>query len=350
MDGMAGGGRLRAELAAVPAKDSVLLRSVRVSLKGSSRRSAALRDGKDASVPPTHALGPLLPVEALAAAQCGFPRLAGQTCSSEIDRAMSLMRTEQTLTAPWFRLGCLKQPPAITSFQNDGGKTLRIGPAMTLTLYSKFRNSAGERVRIGLALKGVNYDYVPVGSGGQIGWDAYAEINPQRLMPALKINETVVPQATAILEYIEEVFPEPRLLPLDPVARAQARGFAQHITSEMHAVDVIRVRRFLHNELEVDESGLAHWQRHWMTKGLTALEQCLSRREKNWTFCFGQTPGWADIHLVPQVRKGLSRFGLDLSPYPLISGIFETCVSLPAFIEASPQNQVDYPKLPTEPT
>ena len=106
---------------------------------------------------------------------------------------------------------------------------------MTLTLYSKYVNSAGERVRIALALKGLEYEYISV---GDIGWDAYEQINPQRLMPTLKLGDRIVPQSTAILEYLEETFPEPPLLPDDPVVRAQARGFAQHIVSEMHAIDV----------------------------------------------------------------------------------------------------------------
>ncbi len=217
---------------------------------------------------------------------------------------------------------------------------------MTLTLYSNYLNSAGERVRIALALKRVDYDYVSV---REIGWAAYEKINPQRLMPALKIGEWIVPQATAILEYLEEMFPEPNLLPNDPVLRARARGFAQHIVSEMHAIDVIRVRRFLHNELRVDQNGVDHWQRHWFAKGFTALEELLARRETSWPYCFGEIPGWADLHLVPQVRKGLSRFNLDLSPYPLIGGVFEACVDLPAFIAASPPQQPDFPGRLIEP-
>ncbi len=218
---------------------------------------------------------------------------------------------------------------------------------MTLTLFSNYMNSAGERVRIALALKGIDYEYISV---GQIGWEAYEKINPQRLMPALKIGEQIIPQATAILEYLEERYPEPALLPGDPVLRAQARGFAQHITSEMHAVDVIRIRRFLSNELKVDKKGIEHWQRHWFAKGFNALEALLQRRQQAWRCCFGDAPGWADLHLVPQVRKGLSRFNVDMTPYPLIAGIFENCVDQPAFIAARPENMPDYPGKLIEPT
>jgi maleylacetoacetate isomerase len=217
---------------------------------------------------------------------------------------------------------------------------------MTLTLYSNYVNSAGERVRIALALKDIDYEYVSV---GDISWEVYERINPQRLMPALKIGDQIVPQATAILEYLEETYPKPALLPADPVLRAQARAFAQHVVSEMHAIDVIRVRRFLHNELGVDQTGIDHWQRHWFAKGFAALETLLVRRPTAWPFCFGDTPGWADLHLTPQVTKGLSRFNVDMSPYPLIDCIHKACVTLPAFIAATPAEQSDYPGRVIEP-
>ncbi len=217
---------------------------------------------------------------------------------------------------------------------------------MTLTLYSNYLNSAGERVRIALALKGIDYDYVSV---GQMGRQVYEKINPQGLMPALKIGNQIVPQATAILEYLEETYPEPPLLPRDPVLRAQARGFAQHVVSEMHAIDVIRVRRVLHHDLGVDQAGIDHWQRHWFATGFTALEELLARRPTAWTYCYGDVPGWADLHLVPQVAKGLSRFDVDMAPYPLIHGVFKGCVNLPAFIAATPAQQPDYPGEVVEP-
>ncbi len=217
---------------------------------------------------------------------------------------------------------------------------------MTLTLYSNYVNSAGERVRIALALKGIEYEYVSV---GEIGWEAYERVNPQRLMPALRIGDQIVPQATAILEYLEETYPEPALLPADPVLRAQARGFAQHVVSEMHAIDVIRVRRFLQGELGVGRDGIEHWQRHWFAKGFSALEELLARRQTAWPCCFGQAPGWADLHLIPQVRKGLTRFNVDMSSFPLINGVFKACVDQPAFIAASPPEQPDYPGQIIEP-
>ncbi|MEM7424382.1 MAG: glutathione S-transferase N-terminal domain-containing protein, partial [Pseudomonadota bacterium] len=162
---------------------------------------------------------------------------------------------------------------------------------MALTLYSNYVNSAGERVRIAMGLKGIEYDYISV---SQIGRAAYKKINPQGLVPALRIDGQIIPQATAILEWLEEAYPAPALLPPDPIVRAQARGFAQAITSEMHAIDVIRVRRFLADELDLDQPRIDRWQHHWFHAGFTALEALLARRQRAWRCCFSDGPGWAD--------------------------------------------------------
>ncbi len=217
---------------------------------------------------------------------------------------------------------------------------------MPLKLYSNFVNSAGERVRIGLALKGVPYEYVSVRT---IGYDAYKKLNPQGLMPALEVDGRIFAQATAILEYLEETFPDRPLLPADPIRRGMARAFGQHITSEMHAIDVIRIRRFLHQDMGVARPEIDLWQRHWFGVGFNTLEQHLREREEPWPFCFGEEPGWADLHLVPQVRKGISRFNVDMGRFPLIAGIFERCRVHPAFIAAEPKNQPDFPGEWTEP-
>ena len=217
---------------------------------------------------------------------------------------------------------------------------------MSLTLYSNYVNSAGERVRIAMALKGIEYSYISV---GQIGRAAYREINPQGLMPALDIDGRIIQQATAILEWLEETHPAPPLLPRDPIVRAQARGFAQHIVSEMHAIDVIRVRQFLKNDLGLVDDAIDSWQHHWFHKGFTALEEQLARRETAWRCCFGDEPGWADLHLAPQVQKGLTRFNVDMGDYPLINGVYKACENHPAFVAARPENQPDWPGKIIEP-
>jgi maleylacetoacetate isomerase len=210
---------------------------------------------------------------------------------------------------------------------------------MKLRLYSNAHNSGGERVRIAMALKRIDYEYLSI---KDLGWDAYRSINPQALLPTLVVGDALLTQSTAILEYLEETHPEPSLLPSDPIVRALARAFAQAIASEMHAIDVGRVRRFLGDELSVSDSDLEQWSAHWMQDGFTALEALLTRRPMQWPYCYGESPGWADLFLVPQVRKGFSRFDLDLSRYPLIAEIYRRCETLPAFLAASPEHQPDY--------
>jgi maleylacetoacetate isomerase/maleylpyruvate isomerase len=205
-------------------------------------------------------------------------------------------------------------------------------------LYTYHRNSAGERVRIALNLKGVAYDYVSAVALG----DRYNELNPQGLMPALQIDGRVIAQSGAILEFIEETWPEPPLLPADPVTRAQARAFSQHIAAEMHAITVVRVRRYLAETMGADAAAIEAWQRHWMTLGLTALEAALAGRDHDWPFAFGETPGWADLHLVPQLSNA-RRFGCDLSAYPGLLAVEARCVTLPAFRDARAENQPDFP-------
>ena len=207
-----------------------------------------------------------------------------------------------------------------------------------LALYTHHRNSAGERVRIALNLKGVPYDYVSAVALG----DRYAQVNPQGLMPALEVDGRIIAQSGAILDYLEETHPDPPLLPADPVTRAQARAFGQHIAAEMHAITVMRVRRYLAETMGADEARIAAWQIHWMTLGLTALEAALAGRARDWPFAFGEAPGWADLHLVPQLRNA-RRFGCDLSSYSRLQAVERLCIDLPAFRDARPENQPDFP-------
>jgi len=208
-----------------------------------------------------------------------------------------------------------------------------------MKLYTYHRNSAGERVRIALNLKGLTYDYVSVPA---LGWDAYRAVNPQGLMPALEVGGRVVAQSTAILEYLEERHPEPRLLPDDPILKAQARAFGQLIAADLHPLNNHRVRVFLTKELNVSEPQVRHWYGHWVAVGLSALEVTLERRPEPWPFCFGQEPGWADLHLVPQMRNA-RRFECDLTAYPHLRAVEARCFELDAFRLARPEHQPDHP-------
>ena len=205
---------------------------------------------------------------------------------------------------------------------------------------SRWQNSAGERVRIALNLKGIAYRYVPVSS---LEPGEYRRLNPQGLLPALEIGGRVVPQSSAILAYVEETYPDPSLLPDDPVLRAEARGFAAHIASEMHSLTVQRVRHFLRDGLGRDEAEVKRWVLHWLALGFAALEETLAQREIQSPFCFGEHPGWADLHLVPQMSNA-RRLGHDLTPYPLLLSVEQRCVALEAFRSARPEAQPDFPK------
>ncbi|WP_454848437.1 maleylacetoacetate isomerase [Rhizobium binxianense] len=208
-----------------------------------------------------------------------------------------------------------------------------------MRLLSRWQNSAGERVRIALNLKGISYIYVPVSS---LDPGEYRRLNPQGLLPALDVGGRIIPQSSAILAYLEETHPERSLLPRDPEIRAQARGFAAHIASEMHSLTVQRVRRFVQDGLEVDEAGVRRWVLHWLQLGFHALEETLAGRENPSAFCFGDEPGWADLHLVPQMSNA-RRLGCDLADYPLLLSVESRCVQLEAFRAARPEAQCDFP-------
>lgn len=208
-----------------------------------------------------------------------------------------------------------------------------------MRLYTRWMNSAGERVRIALNLKNISYEYVPINS---LPEGEYLRINPQGLMPAMEVDGQVFAQSGAILAFIEERFPARTLLPEDSVLRAQARSFGALIAGEMHALTVHRVRGFLESDIGANDAAVEQWMRHWLTLGFGALEQALAARAEAWPYCFGETPGWADLHLIPQMASARRR-DFDLSPYPLLQAIEARCVELDAFARARPEAQPDFP-------
>ena len=212
-----------------------------------------------------------------------------------------------------------------------------------MRLLGYFRSSSSYRCRIALNLKGVAFDNVPVNlrAGAQHAAD-FTGLNPQGLVPALVTDEgAVLHQSLAIVEWLDETRPEPPLLPAAPGARAEVRAFAHAIACEIHPLQNLRVLEYLARELEAGAEQKDAWLAHWIGNGLAACEEMLARRERDTAFCFGDTPGLADICLVPQIYSA-ARFGVDISRLSRINDIHQRCEALPAFAEAHPARQPDY--------
>ena len=211
-----------------------------------------------------------------------------------------------------------------------------------MDFHGYFRSSSSYRCRIAFNLKGVDYTFKSVHlKHGEQHSEAFKALNPQGLLPALVTDEgDVLIQSLAILEWLEETHPEPAMLSADPVTRAQERGFAQVIACEIHPLQNLRVLKYLTGELGLDEGQKDAWLQRWLRDGLVTCEGLLQGRAKT-QFCFGNTPGLADICLVPQVFSA-QRFNIDISDLPRISAVYEACQNLQAFAEAAPQNQPDF--------
>ena len=212
------------------------------------------------------------------------------------------------------------------------------------TLYTYYRSSAAYRVRIALNLKGMPYTAVPVHlvkDGGQHRSAAYRARNPQALVPAFELEDgTVLPQSLAIMEYLDEVQPEPALLPADAIGRARVRALAQAIACDLHPVNNLRVLQYLSQQLGISAEQKDAWYRHWVDTGLQGLEALLADHPSTGRFCHGDTPTLADCCLVPQLYNA-RRFQCPLDAYPTIQRIAAACETLPAFQQAAPEVQPD---------
>lgn len=214
-----------------------------------------------------------------------------------------------------------------------------------LNLYTYFRSSAAYRVRIALNLKSL--DYQPhfihlLKDGGEQHQDAYRELNPQGLIPALVTeDEGTLTQSLAIIEYLDETYPEPALLPASASARAFVRSLALMVCCDIHPLNNLRVHAYLKDELHVNDDARQLWYQHWINEGLSALEKRLNTQEDNSHFCYGDTPTIADLCLIPQLYNA-KRFDCDISSYPTLRKINTNCMELEAFIKAAPENQPDH--------
>ena len=210
-----------------------------------------------------------------------------------------------------------------------------------MRLHGYYRSSASFRVRIALNLKGIAFEQ----QSHHLRRDeqrapAFLALNPQGFVPALEDGGAVLTQSLAIIEYLDEMQPSPPLLPATPLARARVRALAQIVACDIHPIDNLRVLRYLRQPLGHDEATVQAWYNHWIAEGFAAMETMLAASAETGRFCHGDTPGLADICLVPQVVNA-ANFKLDMAPYPTVQRIFDAAMALPAFARALPANQPD---------
>jgi maleylacetoacetate isomerase len=209
-----------------------------------------------------------------------------------------------------------------------------------MKLYNYFRSSASYRVRIALALKGLQYDYMPVHLAKNEQLDpAYTALSSTGLVPLLQDGPHLIHQSLATIEYLEETHPEPPLLPAHPVERARVRGLALDVACEIHPLNNLRVLRYLVRDLKLSEEDKDRWYRHWTEQGLAAVERQLDSPLTG-RFCHGETPTLADVVLVPQIFNA-QRFNCELSHVPKVMQVFEACMLLDAFCSTQPANCPD---------
>lgn len=212
-----------------------------------------------------------------------------------------------------------------------------------MKFYGYFRSSSSYRCRIAFNLKGLDYDFecVHLKRGAQKSPE-FAALNPQKLLPALVTDAgDTITQSLAIVEWLDETYPNPPLLPADITTRARVRAFAQMIACEIHPLQNLRVLQYLGAELNVDADQTSAWLARWLGDGLRACEDVLTQFGTDTDFAFGDTPGLADLCLVPQLFSA-ERFGVDTSALTRLNTIYKNCSALAAFADAHPAKQPDF--------
>lgn len=210
-----------------------------------------------------------------------------------------------------------------------------------MRLHGYWRSSAAYRVRIAVRLKGLaleeSFHSLPKAEQRQ---EAFLALNPQGLVPALQTAQGVITQSTAIIEYLDELYPQPRLLPADPYARAVVRGMAGVVTADIHPLNNLRVLNYLRAELGADEPRVNQWVNQWIGEGFRGLEALARRHSMAGRYCFGDEVSLADVCLIPQVFNA-RRFKCPLDEFPTLVAIDAHCRSLEAFRLAAPDLQPD---------
>lgn len=210
-----------------------------------------------------------------------------------------------------------------------------------MRLHNYFRSSASYRVRIALALKGLPYEYVAVHiARGEHKKEPYAALSADTLVPLLEIDGQKLSQSMAIIEYLDETYPTPALLPADPAGRARVRALAQSIACDTHPINNLRILKHLSSELKLGDQAKNVWYRHWCREGLQAFERQLAQSSAS-TFCHGNTPTLADCCLVPQIFNA-QRFHVSLTDLPRTMAAYQACITLPAFEKAQPSSCPDF--------
>lgn len=210
-------------------------------------------------------------------------------------------------------------------------------------LYTYWRSSSAYRVRIALNLKQLDHELVPVHlvkDGGEQNHEAYRRMNPQGLVPVLVDGSRIIRQSIAIIEYLDELYPEPPLLPANIRSRSRVRSIAHTIACEIQPLNNLRVLMYLEKEAGLNKAARNEWYQTWLAEGFAAVEDLLEQSPTTGEFCEGDTPTMADACLIPQVYNAI-RYECDMSPYPLIAQINENCMALTAFQRAAPENQPD---------
>lgn len=210
-----------------------------------------------------------------------------------------------------------------------------------MKLYDYFRSSAAFRARIALNLKGLEYQSISKALlSKEHQASDYLALNPQGLIPALAVDGAIISQSLAVIEYLNDLHPEPPLLPAEPLARAQVRSMALAIACDIHPLNNLRVLNYLRQDLGQNDDAVNTWYRHWIGEGFRGLEQQVAGHTSARRYCFGDSVSLADVCLVPQMYNA-RRFKVDLTPYPTLVAISTHLESLPAFETARPEAQPD---------
>ena len=205
-----------------------------------------------------------------------------------------------------------------------------------MQLYDYYRSSCAYRVRIALHLKKIEYQTIKIDlTQNEQHSAAYHVYNPQELVPTLVFNDHSLTQSLAIIEYLEDVYPEPPLFPTDPLERAYVRSLALTIACDIHPLNNLRVLNTIRKDWRASPEQITQWYHHWLRAGLDAFEQQLARQRPT-RFCCGDRLSLADICLIPQVYNA-KRFEFPLTAYPYIQCVYDHCMQLPAFIKTSPE-------------